>query len=307
MRHFYLSKDGFRHTDDCDSASWIDIQQPDPKDCKMLEEQLGLPPMFLEYLQDADERPRLEREQNWSMVIVRIPIINTDNTMPYTTMPIGVVITPDSKVITISYHPNPLITDFIENSIRKRIAVTSQADFALRIFYSAAYWYLKYLKDIAQDVLGAEKDLQRAIRNDDLIRLMRMQKSLVFFNTSIKGDVMLLERVGKMFETTIDEDLLEDVQIELRQADTTVAIYSNILEGTMDSYASIISNNVNSVMKRMTGLSIILMVPTFIASLYGMNVDILLGDNPHAFWIIIAMTVVFTAIAFIVLRRIRWV
>lgn len=210
-------------------------------------------------------------------------------------------------MITISYHPNPLITDFIENSIRKRIVVTSQADFALRIFYSAAYWYLKYLKDIAQDVLGAEKDLQRAIRNDDLIRLMRMQKSLVFFNTSIKGDVMLLERVGKMFETTIDEDLLEDVQIELRQADTTVAIYSNILEGTMDSYASIISNNVNSVMKRMTGLSIILMVPTFIASLYGMNVDILLGDNPHAFWIIIAMTVVFTAIAFIVLRRIRWV
>ena len=119
--------------------------------------------------------------------------------------------------------------------------------------------------------------------------------------------MMVLDRIQKIFGNRLDADLVEDVDIEFRQADSTVAIYSDILEGTLNSYASIISNNVNSVMKRMSGLSIMLMVPTFVASLYGMNVDILLGGVRYAFWIIIAIAAILTAVAFIILRRLRWV
>lgn len=172
--------------------------------------------------------------------------------------------------------------------------------------YEVSSWYLHYLKNLSNSVIGVEKDLKKSIKNDDLIRLMQLQKSLVYFNTSVKGNMMLTERIQKIYENSIDLELLDDVDIELRQADSTVAIYSDILEGTMDAYASIISNNVNGVMKRMTGLTIILMVPTFIASLYGMNVDILIGGNRFAFWIILLIAAILTTLAYIWLRKIDW-
>ena len=136
---------------------------------------------------------------------------------------------------------------------------------------------------------------------------MHLQRSLVFFSTGIKGNITLLDRLQRIYGNQIDPELMEDVEIELKQADTTVDIYTDILEGTMDSFASIISNNVNGIMKRMTGLSIILMVPTFIASLYGMNVDILIGGSRYAFWIILLLAFILTALAFLLLRHMKWV
>lgn len=154
-------------------------------------------------------------------------------------------------------------------------------------------------------VIGTEKSLEKSVENDYLKQLMRLQKSLVLFSTSIKGDVLVLERIQKIYQGEIDEDLAEDVDIEMRQADTTVGISNDILKATMESYASIISNNVNNVMKRMSALSIILIVPTFVASLYGMNVDILI-TSPYAFWIILGIAAVLTTLAFLCLRKLKW-
>lgn len=308
MRKYYGRSDsGFREVETPEEAYWVDISAPKKRDVEYLTEKEGVPRMFLEYLEDGDERPRLERDGDWKMVIVRIPVRNNDDTMPYRTMPLGIISRSEKRVITVCYHTDTILRDFSEHTRVKNIRVVDEADFTLRIFYSTAYWYLTYLRTLTDDVVGAEKALEKSVQNDDLMWLMRMQKSLVFFNTSIKGNMMVLERIQKLYGERLDVDLIEDVDIEFKQADSTVGIYSDILESTMDAYASIISNNMNGVMKRMTGLSIILMVPTFVASLYGMNVDILMGNNKFAFWIILLIAAVLTVGAFLALRKLKWV
>lgn len=307
MRKLYKCDKGYHTVEKPDEAEWIDIIDPHADDIQLLTETFGIPPEFLEYLSDADERPRIERQDQWIMTIVRIPVPSHSSTMPYKTVPMGIICSPDTPNITVCYHENILTADFADHSRRKNLCVNDHATFTLRIIYSAAYWYLHYLKTLTEDVVGAEKDLERSVKNDDLLWLMRMQKSLVFFNTSIKGNSLLLERIPKVYGSSIDLDFLDDVQIELKQADSTVEIYSDILEGTMDSYASIISNNVNAVVKRMTALSIILMVPTFMASLYGMNVDLYISHFKYAFWFVLALSALLTAGAFLWLRRLRWI
>ena len=307
MIKFYKCEQGFVESPSGQEAvCWVDVVTPHAEDVTYLIETEGVPPMFLEYLKDKDERPRVERDGQWMMTIIRIPVRYRGETMPYTTVPLGIISRRPDYVITVCYHTNHLIEDFADHTRRKGIVFDNVADFTLRILYSAAYWYLDYLRSLTEDVMGTVKAMQQSVQNDDLISLMNIQKSLVFFNTSVKGNCMVMERIQKIYGDDLDMELLEDVNIELRQADSTIGIYSDILESTMNSYASIISNNVNSVVKRMTGLSIILMVPTFVASLYGMNVNILLR-GPYAFWIIIGIAVMLTALAFIVLRRIRWI
>ncbi|MCM1110033.1 MAG: magnesium transporter CorA family protein [Clostridium sp.] len=306
MRRYYQKDNGFRPTHAEEKAWWVDVTDPGREDADYLTSRLGVPPMFLEYLRDDDERARVERDGAWMMTIIRIPVESRDETMPYRTVPLGVISGTSDRVITVCYHRSAMLSDFAGHTCKLAIDVPGVAEFTLRMFYSTAFWYLSYLKTLSEEVVGAEKALRRSIENRDLIWLMEMQKSLVFFNTSIKGNVLVLERIQKIYGEELDEELYEDVEIELHQADTTVEIYSNILEGTTDAYASIISNNMNNVMKRMTGLTIILMVPTFIASLYGMNVDILLGDSPFAFWIILAIAALLTILAYFLLRRIKW-
>ena len=164
------------------------------------------------------------------------------------------------------------------------------------------------MKQINIDITAAEKELEKSIRNEDLLRLMRLQKSLVYFNTSIRGNEVMIGKLKTIFQDAnfLDEELVEDVIIELKQAYNTVNIYSDILTGTMDAFASIISNNVNTIMKRMTSLSIILMLPTLIASFYGMNVDIHLDEIPHAFSLIVFFSIGLSILALAVFRRIKW-
>ena len=164
------------------------------------------------------------------------------------------------------------------------------------------------MKQINIDITAAEKELERSIRNEDLLRLMKLQKTLVYFNTSIRGNEVMIGKLKTIFQDTdfLDEELVEDVIIELKQAFNTVNIYSDILTGTMDAFASIISNNVNAIMKRMTSLSITLMIPTLIASFYGMNVDIHLEEMPHAFMLIILISVLLSALSFVIFRKIKW-
>lgn len=305
MRRYFYDDKGFHPTEKQTEAYWVSIVDPDREDVGYLIGQEGVPPILLEYLEDKDERPRVERNGEWLMTIIRIPIECDSDIMPYTTVPFGVISRSGKRVITVCFHKTTLPDDLAAHSCQTSLETRTVSEFTLRIFFSTAYWYLEYLKQMSDYVIGTERSLEKSVENDDLKQLMKLQKSLVLFNTSIKGDVMVLERIQKIYEHEIDEDLVEDVDIEMRQADTTVGISNDILKATMDSYSSIISNNVNNVMKRMSALSIILIVPTFVASLYGMNVDILIA-SPYAFWIILGIAAVLTTVAFLCLRKLKW-
>lgn len=307
MRKYLFCEAGFVEKANWQPNCWINIECPDAADFHFLQEQLKVPQSFLNDIADTDERPRTETEGNWLLTILRIPVQNAQSSIPYTTVPIG-IITNNEIIVSVCYHNTDLLPDFIEHTRRKGIEVRNKLDLILRLIYSSAVWFLKYLKQINLDISAAEKELERSIRNEDLLRLMRLQKTLVYFNTSIRGNEVMIGKLQSIFQDTdfLDKELVEDVIIELKQAFNTVNIYSDILTGTMDAFASIISNNVNAIMKRMTSLSITLMIPTLIASFYGMNVDIHLEEMPYAFALIILCSVVLSTLAFIVFRKIKW-
>ena len=185
--------------------------------------------------------------------------------------------------------------------------MTSETDFIFRLVHSSAVWFLKYLKQISSLIMEAEEALESSVRNEDLLQLMKLQKCLVYFSTSIRGNEAVINKLqGSRRSIGYDEDLAEDVSIELKQAYNTVTIHAEILTGTMDAFASVISNNVNTIMKRMTSVSILLMLPTLIASLYGMNVPNGLEHSPIAFWGLVVIAVVISVGAFFLLKRIKW-
>ena len=306
MRKYLYSENGFVEKNEWKPNCWVNVVCPN-NDFQFLTQELKVPESFLEDIADTDERPRTETEGNWLLTILRIPMQSSQHGIPFITVPIG-IITNNDIIVSVCYHHTELIPDFIQHTRRKGIAVNNKLTLILRIIYSSAVWFLKYLKQINNDVTTAEKELEKSIRNEDLLQLMKLQKTLVYFNTSIRGNEVMIGRLKNIFQDTdyLDLELLEDVVIELKQAYNTVNIYSDILTGTMDAFASIISNNVNAIMKRMTSLSITLMIPTLIASFYGMNVDIHLDGFPHAFVFIILLSAILSAVTFIWFRKIKW-
>ena len=307
MRKYLYSENGFVEKPVWAPGCWVNVECPDHDDFQFLTRELNVPESFLEDIADADERPRTETEGNWLLTILRIPMQSNQPQIPFITVPIG-IITNNEIIVSVCYHHTELLPDFIQHTRRKSIGVNNKLDLILRLIYSSAVWFLKYLKQINNEVANAEKELEKSIRNEDLLRLMKLQKTLVYFDTSIRGNEVLIGRLKNIFQNTgmLDMELLDDAVIELRQAYNTVNIYSDILTGTMDAFASIISNNVNDIMKRMTSLSITLMIPTVIASFYGMNVDIHLDAFPHAFIFIVLLSAAISAGMFVWFRRIKW-
>lgn len=307
MRKFLYCEKGFVEKAQWQPDSWIQIECPDTEDIRYLLEELKVPESFLSDIEDTDERPRIDNEGNWLLTILRIPVQNGESDVPFTTVPIG-IITNNEIIVTVCYFKTEMIPDFIRYTQRKEMKVKHKYELILRLIHSSAVWFLKYLKQINNAVTQAEKALEKSIRNEDLLALMKLQKSMVFFNTSIRGNEVMLGRLQSIFQEPfyMDKELVEDVEIELKQAYTTVNIYSDILTGTMDAFASIISNNVSTIMKRMTSISIILMVPTLIASFFGMNVPIYGEDMPHGFLIIVLLSMALSALAFYIFKKIRW-
>lgn len=306
MRTYLSLEAGMPQLTEYTPKCWVNVEFPDEDDLYFLTDELGVPSEFLSDIADIDERPRTEREDDWHLTILRIPLESNIQGLPYMTVPIGVITGP-SVTITLCYRKSQLMPDFISHIRRKNINIISQADFITRIIYSSAVWFLKYLKLIYLEINRAEKELEESVRNEDLMRIMRLQKSLVYFSTSIRGNEAMLGRLRTATRAgEIDPDLIEDVGIELRQAYNTINIYTDICNSTMDALGSIISNNVNTIMKRMTSLQIVLTIPTMIASFYGMNVDILIGSWKYSFWAIMLISILISTVAFVLFRRIKW-
>jgi magnesium transporter len=287
MVTYYKNQKGLILTPNRNEANWINVVSPTSAEKDFLLNELQVPEAFYNDIEDIDERPRIELEDGWHLIIIRVPFKSNDVRLPYTTVPLGLVFKEDIFV-SICFAQAEIIEDFSVYTQRKGIEPQGNFELVLRLLLSSSIWFQKYLKQINQLIKLAENNLEKSIRNEDLQALLQIEKCLVFFITSIKGNEVLFYRVRnlKAQRDSYDEDLVEDVEIELRQAQDTTNIYSDILTGTMDAYASVISNNLNIIMKRLTSISIILMIPTLVASFYGMNVPNSLQDNHNGFWIV---------------------
>lgn len=283
---------------------WVSSVKPTHSEKEYFINELGVPEAFYNDIEDIDERPRIEFEDGWCLIIVRIPFKNSDHKLPYTTAPLGIMFK-DNVCASLCFVENELLNDFIIYSGRKNIAVPDNFSLVFRLLLSSSIWFQKYLKQINQGIKLAESNLEKSVRNEDLQALFRMEKCLEYFITSLKGNELLFYRIKtlKTHKDDFDADMVEDVEIEIKQAQDTTNIYSNILTGMMDAYASVISNNLNVVMKRLTSISIILMIPTLIASLYGMNVPNSLQDNPYGFIIILSISLLFSVIGVLLFRK----
>ena len=288
---------------------WISVVDPTAQERKMLIDDYGLDSDFLKSSLDEEESSRVEQEENQTLIIVDTAVseVQKDDTLIFYTMPLGIILT-DHYVFTISLRENKVINDVVSGRVRN-IQTQFRTQFVLRLMMNITASFLVYLKQIDKTSSAMQRKLHGAMKNHELIQMLELEKSLIYFSTSLKSNDVTMNkilrgRVVKLYEE--DQDLLEDVLIEIKQAIEMCNIYSGILSGTMDAFASIISNNVNTIMKRMTSLSIVLMVPTLIASFYGMNVDIHIEELPHAFSLIVCFSVLLSALAFIVFRKIKW-
>lgn len=308
MRQYLRLAPGLPDIGDFEPGCWVNIECPDDEDIRLLTDELGMPADFIEDINDIDERPRVEIDGEWLLTIVRIPMRSTNDKVPFMTVPIGLVTGP-RVAVSVCYHRTGLIPDLINHTRTRHADIKDIPDLLVRVVYSSAYWFLEYLKEINSLSSEAEKQLERSIRNRDLLSLMSLQKALVWFSTSIKENRAMTERLKSILakRATLDSDLLEDVETELRQASDTVDIYSAILNSTMDTFASVISNNVNAIMKRMTSISITLMIPTLIASFFGMNVQMdWAASGWYVFPLIIVVSALLSALSVVWFKRIKW-
>ena len=299
---------GLRTQDEWTPNCWIQATCPTPEDEEYLTQTLKVPDYFLDDIRDKDERARYDYDEGWMLIILRIPYQKEEQSRtPHTTIPMGLILNKDI-CLTVCHFETNMMLDFVSYQQKRNLGFTDSVDFVFRLFRSSAVWYLKRLKQISTIIDAAKRDLDRPINNADLINLSRLQDSLTYFATSIRGNEMLLSKLKfKLPVDELDADMIEDVNIEMSQARETTNIYTNILESTIDTYAAIINNNMSQTMKTMTSVSIILMFPTLIASIFGMN---LLNGMEHWVWgfpLTIGASIFITLLFFWYFRRIYWI
>ena len=274
MRTFWNFNGGIKHIDAWEPNCWVQVTCPVDDDREFLEQELGMPDYFMDDVSDADERARYDMDEGWLMIILRVPHLKSvSSRSPYTTIPLGIVVKGD-KIITICNQETRMMLDFVNHQMRRAEGFTDAADLVFRLFLSTSVWYLKYLKQVNGIIEKAKRDLDKHIDNKDLVNLSRLQDSLTYFGTSIRGNESLLSKLK--------------------------------FRSTMDTYANIINNNMNTVMRLLTSLNMIILFPTFITSMFGMNLINGMENWKMGFPIAIIACVVSTAVSLWWFRRKKW-
>ncbi|MBP5715471.1 MAG: magnesium transporter CorA family protein [Prevotella sp.] len=292
MKTFWNTQGGLSQLTEWQPNCWIQVTCPTEDDQRELEEKFNIPDYFMSDISDTDERARYEYDDGWMLIILRIPYVKEIRSRtPYTTVPLGIIHKRD-VTITVCFYETNMMIDFVSFQQKRGEGFTDHVDMIFRIFLSSAVWYLKRLKQISMLVDKAKRNLDKEVNNESLIGLSRLQDSLTYFQTSIRGNETLLSKLKfKLQIDELDADLIEDVNIEMTQARETTLIYSNILESTMDTYQSIINNNMNTVMRTLTSVTIIMMIPTLITSMFGMNLVNGMESKPWGFIIAIILSI----------------
>lgn len=307
IRFIKLENKRLKKINQCEPMTWIQVNKPDQKDKDFLLNELKLPIAFYNDVEDPEERPRLEVEDDWLFVVLRVPLKTYNEDLPYYTVPLGIMLK-EEYLVTISFFGLEMIEDFLSYSTNKKIDINNFHELTMRLFVSSSVWFSKYLKQINRTITITEDSLDKRIENEHLESLFNLEKSLIYFTTALTDHTFLYRRLNaiKAFKQNTDDELREDVEIELLQAQNTTNIYYNILRRMEDSYDSRISNNLNIVMKRLTSISIILMIPTLVASFYGMNVPNFLEHNNFAFIALTLLSFIIAFAAFIFFKKIDW-
>ena len=282
-------------------GSWINLVNPSEIEIKKVCENVNIQEDFIRDALDFEEKARIDREDDDETIlfVVDVPIIekNEENDV-YTTMPLGMIIVRDDFFITVSLRKNKIIESFEQRKI-KDFQTYKKSKLIFQILFLNSSYYLSYLKQINKETEIAEYILKKSMKNKELLKLLSLEKSLVYFTTSLKSNELVMEKtmrgkIIKLYED--DEDILEDAITENRQAIEMAKIYTDILSGTMEAYASIISNNLNGVMKFLTSITIVLAIPTMISSFWGMNVNLPFQESKFGFPIMIGISIILTFI-----------
>ncbi len=301
--NYYRSIEGkIREIENAEAGCWISLINPTETEISDIEDDMGIDRDYIRAALDEEEPSRIESDDGITLIVVDYPVAEQqdddhDNTLQYYTTPMSIIIT-DKNVITVSAKENAVL-DELSKGIVKGIQPNLRTRFVFTILLRIAARYLQYLKQIDKLSNYVEGKMYLSMKNKGLIQLLGLEKSLVYFSTSLKSNEAVLEKLMrgrylKLYEE--DQDLLDDVLIEVKQAIEMTNIYSNILNGTMDTFASIISNNLNIIMKRMTTITIILTMPTIVFSFYGMNLGDAANGLPLAnVWFPIVLSVLLAA------------
>jgi magnesium transporter len=281
--------------DKIEDGVWINLVQPTEKELqKILDEFPEIDTISLSAALDEEERARIEIDNGTTLILVDVPIVEPiNNNLYYSTIPVGIILVGET-IITVCTKEVPIIEDFVRGRV-KNFYTYKKTRFILQILYKNATYYLQYLKQVDRRSGHIEREMHKSMKNKELIQLLELEKSLMFFSTSLKANEIVLERMMRLDSIKKypeDEELLEDVIIENKQAIEMAMIYSNVLNGTMDAFASIISNNLNIVMKFLTSVTIVMAVPTMVASFFGMNVPVPMSTFPYAFPMVLGISFV---------------
>lgn len=291
------------------NGCWVNLVAPTEQEINELASKVQIPLDFLKDPLDEEERSRIEKDDDNILIIVNIPLMSMDEKgFPiYDTIPLGMIVAKNC-FITVCLKDNPIFHLFKQNKV-KQFYTNKKTRFSLQILYLMATTYLKYLKQISKKTDSIEKELHQSMKNKELFSLLNLEKSLVYFTTSLKSNNIVLQKMLKfnylkMYED--DQELLEDVIIENQQAIEMAETHTSILSGMMDAFASVISNNVNIVMKFLTSITIIMSLPTMVASFYGMNVSIPFQDYPYSFFVAIIISFILSSITAVIFWKKRF-
>lgn len=304
MIRFYKTNNNFvTSIDKIEPGCWVSVVEPTEQEINLLIDDYGLDSGFVKSSLDEEESSRVELEDDQTLIIVDSPSVEkqTQETIQYSTTPMGIIIK-DAVVFTISLKENVVLSEFASGLI-KNVKTQLKTQFILMVLFRIATRYLQCLKQIDKISNSMEKQLHKSMKNKELIQILALEKSLVYFSTSLKANAATLEKINrgrviKIYED--DQDLIEDVIIEVKQAVDMSGIYSSILKGMMDAYGSIISNNVNFVMKRLTIVTILMEIPNIISGMYGMNVK---GLPIGQAWFPFSISLIVTFVTAIVLIK----
>ena len=296
---------GLKETLEFAPSCWINLVEPTTTELERVLTFSQVPRDFLTDPLDSEERPRFDYDDDSSMLIIHVPCpLEDDEVVPYRTVPLGIILFGRS-VITVCSARTPVTTAFLDQ-IRRVCPPSDQYRFAFRLLWHGGVLFLRYLQDVHQRTLALEEELHKSISNEVLLKLLTIEKTFVYFTTSLKADTIALARANTARQLALsedDRDQLEDAMVEYLQALETATIHANILNGTLDTFASLINNNLNNVMKYLTVVTIFLAVPTLITSAYGMNIKLPFvegGGDPKVFWLLSAIAACSTGlIAFV--------
>jgi len=306
LRIYKTTENGLEMIETMASGAWVNAINPTPEEIEKLVN-WGMEMDYINYALDEDEMPRMERDEDYTFILVRIPIHQPESDIPYTTVPLGMMIL-GNKIITICRYESDIFRPLL-NGKHRRLKTGKRYRLALYIFLETAARYLHLLREINRSIELVEDRLQKSTQNRELLELLKYQKSLTYFATALRSNEVMMERVQRTqlfnyYEE--DQDLLEDVLTENQQAIQMTSINAEILSSMMDAFASIISNNLNVVMKLLAALTIILNMPVIVASFYGMNVALPGENSPAAFLFIIGLSIGLGGLATFIFYKRNW-